>query len=418
MKNVLILVFFLISQNLFSQVLIPFSFFKGNAPFSVTPSGTIYVLADTSTTFTAFGGMGVYDWSITGPASADGAAVIFTDASDPTADYDTRVTAYTTDTLTVTSPGYTNITRTIATYDPLSINPTTATVGVNLTQSFTGAGGCLNGTNCSGGSRIFSVVSGTGSINSSTGLFTASGTTGTTTVQVIDSIGNIATATITITNNLTMTPSNLKISIYSTGVFSTILGTTPYAYSILSGTGTLGCQGMLTAAHTNVVTTITVDSTTGCPNLGTIRIGTETICYTAKTATTFTNATRGCNATTAAAYVITTPYNSTQTVYTASTMIGAATVRVTDSTLPIAGVSDSAITIIKPIDIKAGQYFACALHDEGSVKCWGNNSNGQLGLGSTTTIGDIALEIGGANNFVNLGTGRTATIISTGLTHA
>ena len=50
------------------------------------------------------------------------------------------------------------------------------------------------------------------------------------------------------------------------------------------------------------VTTVTVDSTSGFEDVGTILIGEEQITYTAKTATTFTTCTRGANSTTAAAH--------------------------------------------------------------------------------------------------------------------
>lgn len=58
------------------------------------------------------------------------------------------------------------------------------------------------------------------------------------------------------------------------------------------------CNG----AHTNSVTTITVDSTEMFPENGTIRIGTEQIKYTGKTATTFTGCTRGAWGTTASTH--------------------------------------------------------------------------------------------------------------------
>jgi hypothetical protein len=59
----------------------------------------------------------------------------------------------------------------------------------------------------------------------------------------------------------------------------------------------------------------------------------------------------------------------------------------------------------------------CALLDNGSVKCWGNNSSGQAGFGGGQGIGDEPNEMGDNLPAVPLGTGRTATAIAAGAEH-
>jgi alpha-tubulin suppressor-like RCC1 family protein len=65
--------------------------------------------------------------------------------------------------------------------------------------------------------------------------------------------------------------------------------------------------------------------------------------------------------------------------------------------------------------IAAGYTHTCALLDDGSVKCWGTNGYGQLGVGDTQDRGDQPGEMGDNLPFVNLGAGRTAKAISAGL---
>jgi len=60
--------------------------------------------------------------------------------------------------------------------------------------------------------------------------------------------------------------------------------------------------------------------------------------------------------------------------------------------------------------ITAGDYHACALLDDGRVRCWGYGGDGQLGYGDRTTIGDN--ETPGSVGPVDLGPGRTAIAIS------
>jgi len=68
--------------------------------------------------------------------------------------------------------------------------------------------------------------------------------------------------------------------------------------------------------------------------------------------------------------------------------------------------------------ISAGFNHSCAVLDNGSAKCWGYNQNGPLGIDNNTpnTMGDSSGEMAQLTG-INLGTGRTATSISAGTQH-
>jgi alpha-tubulin suppressor-like RCC1 family protein len=67
--------------------------------------------------------------------------------------------------------------------------------------------------------------------------------------------------------------------------------------------------------------------------------------------------------------------------------------------------------------IEAGGNHTCAILDDASLKCWGKNNLGQLGLGNTSSLGDASGEMGNNLAAVDLGSGRTATAISAGYNH-
>jgi cysteine-rich repeat protein len=72
----------------------------------------------------------------------------------------------------------------------------------------------------------------------------------------------------------------------------------------------------------------------------------------------------------------------------------------------------------KALQVACGANQTCAILTGGSVKCWGYNGEGELGLGDTIQRGDGPNEMGDSMPAVNLGTGKTASAIAAGLAHA
>lgn len=67
----------------------------------------------------------------------------------------------------------------------------------------------------------------------------------------------------------------------------------------------------------------------------------------------------------------------------------------------------------RAVRITAGELHTCAILDDQSVKCWGSNEGGRLGLGTTTVAyGDGPLEMGGNLPAVQLATASPVAIAS------
>lgn len=66
----------------------------------------------------------------------------------------------------------------------------------------------------------------------------------------------------------------------------------------------------------------------------------------------------------------------------------------------------------------SSEAYLCALLDSGRVKCWGSSYGGQLGLGDEESRGDMPGEMGDLLPAVDLGAGKQALLLELGYNHA
>ncbi len=149
-----------------------------NAALSLSADRTV-IAANNTATVTASGGVPPYTYSKdSGPGSVNASTGVYTPGASGTG------------VLRVTDSLANSTTVTITVNAALAISPTSATVNINTTKTFSASGGVTPYT--------YSVVSGSGSVNSSSGLYSAPGTTGSVSVRVTDALGNVSDSVVTL----------------------------------------------------------------------------------------------------------------------------------------------------------------------------------------------------------------------------
>jgi len=202
----------------------------------MTPSGNPVVLeANTQYTFTGQGGTPPYHYTRSGTVGSIGywTGIFISDTACTT-------TVTVTDSASVSVNTLVNVNQPVS---PLEITPTSAVVETGTQLDFDASGGQSPYT--------FTKLTGVGSIDQSTGLYSAGGTAGSAVVQVEDSGTTSTTATASITVNnppppLAITPSSATVDIGGTQPFMASGGTPPYVFTSIGAGSINSSTGLYT----------------------------------------------------------------------------------------------------------------------------------------------------------------------------
>jgi hypothetical protein len=299
-----------------------------NAALAISPSSRT-VAVNNTITFGASGGVSTYAYSIlSGSGTIDSSTGVYT--APPSAGTDVvRVS----DSIGNTSDA------TVTVNAGLAISPTSLTLAVNNTSTFSVTGGASP--------YVFSVSAGTGTVNASTGAYTAPAAAGSATVLVTDARGNTASAAVTVRAALAISPSSQTVATGNSISFSAANGVSPYAYSVVSGGGTVNASSGVYTAGSVGTTTVRATDSLGNVSDATITVNAallispSTRTLAAGNSVTF-SATGGVSGYTFSIASGGGSVDSSTGAYTAPASAGSATVRVTDTA---GNVSDAAVTI-------------------------------------------------------------------------
>ena len=287
----------------------------------------------------------------------------------------------------------------------LQISPATKTMGTNMSFTLSSIGGIAPYT--------FSVISGGGSINASSGEYTSGLSPETVSVRVKDSNNNIAYSTITVVDSLTVTPATLTLEDNSLYNFSVAGGLAPYTYQVYAGSGTIDTLGNYTSpagAGTEIIRV-----TDG--NSNTVE-ATVTVVKGPQLNVTDSNVAPGQQVTFSSSegtapfiYTVeagTGSVNPTSGLFSAPNIADLTTVRATDAN----GFYDELdIQTFNLKKVAMGDNFTCMLHIQNDnttsdLKCWGHLENGYTG-NSNSYVGDAPGELGNNLAPLDFGPGNT-----------
>jgi hypothetical protein len=236
----------------------------------LTPSNPTNAVPRQVVAFSVVGGTA--PWVITLPVNNSGASLA--DHGDGTATYTAGATGNVNDVVQVDDAGSNEYFTLVQVGAALVISPTTSTVPPGGGQTFAASGG--------GGTYTYSIHTNNsgGSINSSTGAYTAGHTGGVTdVVRVTDQNNASADATVTVTVGLTITPTSLECNAGSSHVFAAAGGSgIGYGFAITANNsgGTIGATTGAYLAGSSALTVV-ADTIRVTDSLGNTATATVTI---------------------------------------------------------------------------------------------------------------------------------------------
>lgn len=287
-------------------------------------------------------------------------------------------------------------------YAAITINPAISLTPQNLSVGFSEQ---IN-FSTTGGDRpyVYSILTGQGSISSSTGTFIAPTASGSTVVRVTDSSNNTMDSVVTIIDKPQIQKPQAQVSLNKKVTFTTTNGTPPYQYSIISGTGSINSStGEFTAPSvtgTVIIQVKDLNNYTSSVDInvfrpGYVAAGVYHTCFTGFKST---------NKSTSSCWGLVGQRedNAGQLGPIKNWLIADQTDELGDN---LTYLDLGTNTQVK--DVVVGRYSTCVVLTDNSLKCFGYNNYGNLGLGNRTYTGYAFDQIGNQLSSVNLGTGLT-----------